>query len=42
MSSPTHRAVLLSAGFRWVGMGVARGKIGSRLVTVWVAHVGRR
>jgi hypothetical protein len=25
-----------------VGMGIARGKIGSRLVTVWVAHVGAR
>jgi uncharacterized protein YkwD len=42
MSSPTHRAVLLSAAYRWVGMGIARGKIGARVVTVWVAHVGRR
>jgi uncharacterized protein YkwD len=40
MNSPAHRAVLLSAGFRSVGMGTARGRIGSRLVTVWVAHVG--
>jgi uncharacterized protein YkwD len=42
MNSPTHRAVLLSGAYGWVGMGVARGKIGSRLVTVWVAHVGAR
>jgi uncharacterized protein YkwD len=42
MGSPGHRAVLLSSSFRWVGMGLARGKIGSRLVTVWVAHVGAR
>jgi uncharacterized protein YkwD len=42
MNSPTHRAVLLSSSYRWVGMGIARGKIGSRQVTVWVAHVGAR
>jgi uncharacterized protein YkwD len=42
MHSPSHRAVLLSPSFRWVGMGVARGRMGSRLVTVWVAHVGAR
>jgi uncharacterized protein YkwD len=42
MNSPTHRAVLLSGSYRWVGMGIARGKIGSRSVTVWVAHVGAR
>jgi uncharacterized protein YkwD len=42
MNSPGHRAVLLSSRYRWVGMGLARGRIGSRLVTVWVAHVGAR
>ena len=42
MSSAGHRAVLMSRSYRWVGMGIARGKIGSRLVTVWVAHVGAR
>ena len=42
MNSPAHRAVLLSRSFRWVGMGSARGRIDSRLVTVWVAHVGAR
>jgi uncharacterized protein YkwD len=42
MTSPGHRAVLMSSRYRWVGMGLARGRIGSRLVTVWVAHVGSR
>jgi uncharacterized protein YkwD len=42
MHSPAHRAVLLSGSYRYVGMGIARGRIGSRLVTVWVAHVGAR
>ena len=42
MHSPEHRAVLLSASYRYVGMGTARGRLGSRLVTVWVAHVGAR
>jgi uncharacterized protein YkwD len=42
MGSPTHRTVLLSSSYRWVGMGIARGRIGSRVVTVWVAHVGAR
>jgi uncharacterized protein YkwD len=42
MRSSGHRAVLMSSAYRWVGMGIARGKIGSRLVTVWVAHVGAR
>jgi uncharacterized protein YkwD len=42
MNSPGHRAVLMSRAYRWVGMGIARGKIGSRFVTVWVAHVGAR
>jgi uncharacterized protein YkwD len=42
MNSPAHRTVLLSSSYRWVGMGIARGRIDSRLVTVWVAHVGAR
>jgi len=42
MHSPGHRAVLMSDAYRWVGMGIAHGRIGSRLVTVWVAHVGAR
>ena len=42
MHSPGHRAVLLSPSFRWVGMGVARGRLGSSPTTMWVAHVGSR
>jgi uncharacterized protein YkwD len=42
MNSPGHRAVLLSPGFRWVGMGLARGRLGGRVATTWVAHVGTR
>jgi uncharacterized protein YkwD len=42
MNSPTHRAVLLSSQFRWVGMGIARGRNANGPYTVWVAHVGAR
>jgi uncharacterized protein YkwD len=42
LNSPGHRAVLMSPAFRWVGMGLARGKLGSRAATTWVAHVGSR
>jgi uncharacterized protein YkwD len=42
MASPAHRAVLLSPAYRWVGMGLARGKLGSTVATTWVAHVGSR
>ena|SRR5215218_417321 len=40
MASPHHRELLLSARFHWVGMGLARGRMGSRAVTTWVAHLG--
>jgi uncharacterized protein YkwD len=42
MNSPGHRAILLSPRFRWVGMGLERGKLGSRFASMWVAHVGAR
>jgi uncharacterized protein YkwD len=42
MASPGHRAVLMSSGYRWVGMGLARGRLGSTAATTWVAHVGGR
>jgi uncharacterized protein YkwD len=42
MNSPSHRAVLLSSEFKWVGMGIARGRNGNGPYTVWVAHVGAR
>lgn len=40
MDSPPHRALLLSSRYRWVGMGLSRGRLGGRIVTTWVAHVG--
>jgi uncharacterized protein YkwD len=42
MNSPAHRAVLLSSAFRYVGMGLARGRMGGSVATTWVAHVGSR
>jgi uncharacterized protein YkwD len=42
MSSPGHRAVLLSSRYRWIGVGRARGRLGSIPATVWVAHVASR
>jgi uncharacterized protein YkwD len=41
MSSPPHRAVLLSSRFTRLGVGRARGRYGRRIATMWVAHVGR-
>jgi uncharacterized protein YkwD len=36
-TSPGHRALLLSRGFRWAGLRRARGG-----ATVWVLHLGGR
>jgi uncharacterized protein YkwD len=41
LSSPSHRAVVLGR-FRAIGAGIKRGRIGGRLTTVWVLHVGGR
>jgi uncharacterized protein YkwD len=41
MRSPAHRRILLSSRFTWIGIGVARGRMGSRRATTWVAHVGK-
>ena len=40
--SPGHRSVLLSAGFRQIGLGAATGRFRGREVTMWVAQVARR
>ena len=40
MASPPHRALLLSSRFTRVGMGLARGHMGSMAATTWVVHVG--
>ena len=42
MSSPLHRAVLLSSQFSSIGVGRTRGLYGGTMATMWVAHVGRR
>jgi len=40
MNSPPHRALILHPGFHWMGAGVARGRLGGRMVTAWVLHFG--
>jgi hypothetical protein len=40
MASPPHRALLMSSRFRFVGLGIARGRFGSRPATTWVAPLG--
>ncbi len=40
MKSPSHRTILMSPTFRFIGAGRVRGRWGSRKATAWVAHVG--
>ena len=40
MGSPSHRAILMSKSFHFIGAGRVRGRWGSRKATAWVAHVG--
>jgi uncharacterized protein YkwD len=40
MASPPHRALLMSSRFRYMGLGIARGRFGSRVATTEVAHLG--
>ncbi len=42
MASPPHRAVLMSPTYRFMGAGKARGNMGRRRATAWVAQVGAR
>ena len=39
--SASHRALLLSRQFRFVGVGRSVGRFGSRRATIWVLHAGR-
>jgi uncharacterized protein YkwD len=41
LRSASHRAVLLGP-FRRIGAGMKRGRMGGRLMTVWVLHTGGR
>ena len=40
LASPTHRALMLSPAFRWLGAGIAQGRFGGRVATIWVLHFG--
>jgi uncharacterized protein YkwD len=40
MGSPPHRALILHRGFRWLGAGLARGRMGGEAGTAWVLHFG--
>ena len=40
MGSPSHRAILMSPTFRFIGAGHVRGRWASRKATAWVAHLG--
>jgi len=42
MHSPAHRALILHPGFRWLGAGMARGRLAGRRATAWVLHFGGR
>jgi uncharacterized protein YkwD len=40
LASPGHRALLLDPRFRWLGAGMARGRLSGTAATVWVLHLG--
>lgn len=40
LASPTHRAVLLSPRFRFIGVGLASGPFQGATRSLWVAHLG--
>jgi uncharacterized protein YkwD len=42
LRSPGHRAAMLDARMRAIGVGRASGLFGGRVATVWVLRVGRR
>jgi uncharacterized protein YkwD len=42
MHSPPHRALILHPGFRWLGAGMARGRLSGWRAITWVLHLGGR
>jgi uncharacterized protein YkwD len=40
MHSPPHRALILHPALRWLGAGIARGRLRGRRATAWVLHFG--
>jgi uncharacterized protein YkwD len=41
MNSPSHKAVLMAATYRFIGAGRVRGRLGNARETAWVAQLGR-
>jgi uncharacterized protein YkwD len=41
MRSPSHRKLVLTRANRWVGAGMARGRLGRRRAVIWVMQVGK-
>jgi len=41
LGSPSHRRVILHPRMRYVGAGMARGRLGGGTATVWTIHFGR-
>ena len=41
LDSPSHRAVLLSSSFRYIGAAAVRGRLGGRRAVVWTVQFGR-
>ncbi|HYI80353.1 MAG TPA: CAP domain-containing protein [Thermoleophilaceae bacterium] len=40
LGSSSHRALMLSSRFRYAGAGLARGRFGRSMATMWVVHFG--
>jgi uncharacterized protein YkwD len=40
--SPSHRRLLLSPSFHWIGAGRAAGGFRGRSATIWVVQLGAR
>ena len=42
LASPTHRELVLSSAYRWVGAARAVGRFGGGRATIWVLQLGGR
>ena len=42
LRSPSHRSVVLSRTFAYIGAGIAQGRFLRRRATIWVVQVGAR
>jgi len=41
LSSPSHRAIVLTRSMRWMGASMCRGRFGHHPAVIWVLQVGR-